>query len=330
MEFDGSASVNVTNNPANDSTPSWNFDSTRIAFASTRPSTDRELFTMAAAGTGQTRYSNHNGDDANPVWNPNQTRIIFTSSLSGQPDLWVVDTGGAAPSGLTNLTNRDGADSFAAVSPDSTKIVFASERIGNTGDAVGDFNIWIMTYNRTNNTTGVPVQLTSVAGADIYPRWSKDGSKIFFASQRIGSTGTVGDYNIWVMNLDGSNLVQLTSDASDDIWPAVAPDGDKIAFQSNRAGNQDIWVMNNDGSGQTNLTAASTADEKEPAWSQQREPNSLTVTITTDTVDPFDGQTSLREALSYAATLGTSDRELCTWIERFYHDRNRYWRYHSR
>jgi TolB protein len=49
------------------------------------------------------------------------------------------------------------------------------------------------------------VQLTTDASNSAYPSWSPDGSRILFESDR-GD----GNANIFVMNVDGTNVVQLT------------------------------------------------------------------------------------------------------------------------
>ncbi|MFQ6055486.1 MAG: PEGA domain-containing protein, partial [Methanosarcinales archaeon] len=104
------------------------------------------------------------------------------------------------------------------------------------------------------------VQLTTNTEIDSNPTWSPDGSKIAFSSKR------AGNFDIWVMDSDGTNKVQLTANATDDLKPAWSPDGSKIAFSSKRAGNFDIWVMNNDGSNKVQLTTDAAWDS-DPVWS---------------------------------------------------------------
>jgi Tol biopolymer transport system component len=75
-----------------------------------------------------------------------------------------------------------------------------------------------------------------------------------------------GNFEIYVMNADGTGQGRLTDNAADDYNPAWSPDGTKIAFASNRDGNFEIYVMHADGSGQTRITNNPGSDV-EPAWS---------------------------------------------------------------
>jgi Tol biopolymer transport system component len=59
-----------------------------------------------------------------------------------------------------------------------------------------------------------------------------------------------GNWEVYVVNVDGSNLRRLTKDPADDGLPTWSPDGQHIAFVSNRGGEWAIWVMRPDGSGQ--------------------------------------------------------------------------------
>jgi Zn finger protein HypA/HybF involved in hydrogenase expression len=75
-----------------------------------------------------------------------------------------------------------------------------------------------------------------------------------------------GNYEIYVMNADGSQPKNLTQNPADDFSPAWSPDGRYIAFFSERDGNYEIYVMNADGSQPKNLTQNLAADYS-PAWS---------------------------------------------------------------
>ena len=94
---------------------------------------------------------------------------------------------------------------------------------------------------------------------DILSQYPK--GKIAFQSNRDGN------FEIYVMNADGSNPVRLTNNLAVDGSPAWSPDGTKVAFTSNRDGNFEIYVMNADGSNPVNLTNSPLAMNRNPAWS---------------------------------------------------------------
>lgn len=84
-------------------------------------------------------------------------------------------------------------------------------------------------------------------------------TQIAFASNRDG------DYEIFVMNADGTNVRQLTFNNVNDDKPSWSKDGTRIAWESEVDGDFEIYVMNNDGTGQTQLTNNAVNDYG-PAW----------------------------------------------------------------
>ena len=69
-----------------------------------------------------------------------------------------------------------------------------------------------------------------------------------------------GDFEIYVMNADGSNVTQLTHNYANDLVPDWSPDGGRIMFPSDRDGDWEIYVMNVDGSNVIQLTHDSATD----------------------------------------------------------------------
>ena len=87
-----------------------------------------------------------------------------------------------------------------------------------------------------------------------------DPRRIAFSSNRDG------DWDIYVMNADGSGVTRLTDHPGSNLSPDWSPDGGQIAFTSDRDGDWDIYVMNADGSGVTQLTD-NADDDRNPDWS---------------------------------------------------------------
>ena len=75
-----------------------------------------------------------------------------------------------------------------------------------------------------------------------------------------------GNFDIYTMNTDGSDIAHLPGSPGVDGQPAWSPDGTRIVFQSNRSGTSQLYVMNADGSDETRLTN-NTAGDFQPAWS---------------------------------------------------------------
>jgi len=114
-------------------------------------------------------------------------------------------------------------------------------------------------------------RLTDIEGE--YPAWSPDGSQIAFMSQQPGAHGNDPNYDVFVMNSDGTSLSQITDWPGEDGWPAWSSDG-KIAFQTShddqgQSGDIgpyfDIYVMSADGSDKQRVTAFF---GEQPAWSR--------------------------------------------------------------
>jgi hypothetical protein len=115
-----------------------------------------------------------------------------------------------------------------------------------------------MATNGTNE-----MRLTTNAAYDDQPKWSPDGSKIVFMSDRDGN------FEIYSMNADGTNQTRLTNTPGADGFPAWSPDGTKIAFVYGDLRNPptfEIYSMNADGTNRTRLTNDSLIDGV-PAWS---------------------------------------------------------------
>jgi Tol biopolymer transport system component/tRNA A-37 threonylcarbamoyl transferase component Bud32 len=118
----------------------------------------------------------------------------------------------------------------------------------------------VPTETPTATSTRPPATPTITPSATTVPSPTPVPERIAFSSQRDGN------WEIYVMNTDGSGVTQLTQHYAWDASPSWSPDATRIVFQSERDGNWEIYVINADGSGLQRLTNTA-ADERWPCWS---------------------------------------------------------------
>lgn len=109
MFSDGGGSTNLTNNPSDDSTPTWSPDGKFIAFTSNRDGRS-QIYIMNADGSGARRVSQSNANDVQPAWSPDGNWIAFVSGRDNpHGDVYLMDTRGG---NLKRLTTSGGDHPF--------------------------------------------------------------------------------------------------------------------------------------------------------------------------------------------------------------------------
>ena len=199
-----------------------------------------------------------------PVWSPQGDRIAFTLGAFFQkrnpmPLTADIVTMRADGTGLQRLTNGDGNYAFPSWSPDGREIVYRS--FSHTAPSLCIVNV------ETRKSRVLK------EGPHNFPAWSPSGDRIAFTSNRDG------DYEIYTIRPDGSDLKCLTNTPGNDAHLAWSPDGEWIAFSSERAGFRDeaalswwngqpygdIFVMRADGTDVHQLTDDQ-YEEATPGW----------------------------------------------------------------
>ncbi|MEO0070402.1 MAG: Tol-Pal system beta propeller repeat protein TolB, partial [candidate division WOR-3 bacterium] len=103
-------------------------------------------------------------------------------------------------------------------------------------------------------------RLTNSRGIDVSPTWSPNGRQLAFVSDRTGSP------QIYIINIDGTDLRRLTFSGSYNTSPAWSPKGDLIAFvQRQPDGTNQICITNV--LGDTYMRLTSQGNNEEPCWS---------------------------------------------------------------
>lgn len=115
--------------------------------------------------------------------------------------------------------------------------------------------VWIKNLQTGENT---------LLGNGYQPQISPDGSKVAFVKY----SSDAKSCNIWIMDIDGGNLVQIT-DAKKGyaFYPRWSPKGDKLVFQLSKKDKKDadIYCIDTDGNNLTQLTINQSHDGA-PYW----------------------------------------------------------------
>jgi Tol biopolymer transport system component len=192
----------------------------RIAFAAgAYPALD--LYVVNADGSGFRRLTTGDGAEFDPSWSPDGLRIAYRLQGGGEDSTSDIDVLDLATGQSRNVSGEDDTPDWGpAWSPDGSLIAW------NTA---------------ANTTVGFDLGLVRPDGTDRrvvranvwveYPAWSPDGTRIAFMSQ-VADEGN--QYEVFVMDADGTNVRRLTNNRAGDGWPTWSPDGSLIAFASTR------------------------------------------------------------------------------------------------
>ena len=160
-----------------------------------------------------TRLTNNDSFDEYPSWSPDRTKIVFTSNRDGNYQIYTMNADGTNQTNISknslSLLLGEKKDRYPSWSPDGSKIVFYTNRHGirTPGSTKIQYQIYTMNADGTNQT-----RLTNNPVIDISPKWSADGKKIAFTSNR------EGNYNIFIMNASGHNPINISNKDSNDCF----------------------------------------------------------------------------------------------------------------
>ncbi|MBN1430525.1 MAG: PD40 domain-containing protein, partial [Anaerolineae bacterium] len=222
LEMRSGKLTRLTNDPKADRSPKWSPDGSQIVFISDRSGND-DLYLLSGNNKEPIRLTTDPGSDRNPAWSPDGKYIVFSrETVDGSKLVTMPTTCLSQPdtceSKIAELT-PGGYDLFPAWSPDGDWVAFAASDFPGLPYVIGLIGPDGSGYQ----------SLPGTGTSDSYPAWSPDGKRIAFVSY------AQGDYDLWVMEADGQNLVQMTQSEATDVEPAWSPDGGYIVFASDRS-----------------------------------------------------------------------------------------------
>ena len=245
MDGDGENQVRLTDDPANDSNPSWSPDGKRIAFVTYRDGGMPRIYIMDSDGQNPTRITKGRLDLA---WSPDGVKIAFTHGKGEDIDIYVMDTDGGNQKQLTQI----GWNYQPAWSPNGERIAYVTSR------RHGGPEIYAMDEDGNNE-----VRLTRDLLLKKRPSWSPDGQRIAYDAMHRGAV-----FQIYVVKADGSGRIKrLTRNVPAKWSPAWSLDGNSIAYAAAVPFNQStIHLMTADGDYLKQLSVFKDGVESDPDW----------------------------------------------------------------
>lgn len=232
------------------------------------------IWTIPANGGQPVAVTDGSFPDLNPVWSPDGRYLYFSSNRGGSSNIWRVaideDTGvtsgvpeavtamGATTSVLHFSFSRDGRLAYSAQTEiRNLRSVAFNAAQGTIGKPVsitqGSMQLWfpdpspdgewLTAYSMGQQRHIFVMRTDGSEQRDLtpgdfrymWPRWSPDGGRIAFSSRR------TGDYELWIVNRDGSDLRQLTQSSGGHYSP-WSPDGSMIAYSIHAPKNDCVLI----------------------------------------------------------------------------------------
>ncbi len=224
-----------------------------------------DIWSIAVAGGEPVAVTTEPSMDWNPVWTPDGRHLYFASDRGGAMNLWriAIDEKSGKPLGKPEAvtTGVGAAAQHIAISRDGRRLAYAA-RVESTNVQKISFNAvagvtvgtpqWVTRGSRSVAQPDISPEGTQLAfnslgkqedlfvahadGSSLHQvtddgfkdraaRWSPDGRRIAFYSDRSGK------YELWLVNRDGSDLRQLTHSPGAH-YPVWSPDGRLMAFST--------------------------------------------------------------------------------------------------
>ena len=190
------------------------------------------------------------------TWNRSGAEIVFAASRPGRAGdlgLWRVPAPNASAVPASEI--EVGIAKWPSAARLSSRLAFARA----TG---GGLNIWRLPIAGAGKAHGPPSLLIGSTRQEFAARYSPDGQRIAFESDR------TGNLEIWTCNSEGQVCQQVTSIGSAfSGYPSWSPDGKQVVFYSRVSDKSHIFVIGADGTGLRQLTFGD-SNQFVPMWSK--------------------------------------------------------------
>ncbi|RMG67187.1 MAG: tetratricopeptide repeat protein [Calditrichaeota bacterium] len=200
-------------------------------------------------------------DEAFPSFSPDGKKLIYQIWQNGNWDIAELDL---ETDSTTILIDGPADQELPEYAPDGKTIAFTSNEYDRRPIDADLKSREIVLWEREGNYF---TNLTQSVADDWLPRFSHDGKKILFVSDRsdlrkVNLTDRSSD--IFIMDSNGDFQRPLTSTPYNEGGACFSPDDQHIYFHANKNGNYDIFVMKADGSQMMTIVDNPDGDDVNP------------------------------------------------------------------
>jgi TolB protein len=206
--------------------PVFSPDGKQIAFGIEEGETSN-IWLVNADGSELKQLTNDQGKrNIHPFWSADGKRILFNSNRMNKEGFALYSMY-ADGRNQTLLSDPDEMRTFASWSPDGKKILFVK-----WWNEWKNRDVYVMNSDGTNE---INLSRNDTA-KDGWPTWFPDGKRVVFASDRDGR------YQIYSVNVDGSDVKKLVDSPHSDVRAFVSPDGQWVSFDRGVGTSRDIYT----------------------------------------------------------------------------------------
>ncbi|MGQ9625635.1 MAG: TolB family protein [Anaerolineae bacterium] len=218
------------------SQPAISPDGTKLAFRSWIPGKDRGLFVRDLTGERIDWHLSPHPPASRPSWASNGQFFLLHSRQESDRASRVYRSVGAdvLPIRRPDMDNKDTYGEMPALI-DDTRFVYKGCEFNRCGLFM-------------RNIDGTSPQMLTEGTSDTAPAASPDGKMVAFMAYDRDK-----NWEVYVVNIDGTGLTRLTKNLGRDGIPTWSPDGKMVVFASERDGTWGIWAINPDGTDEHKL-----------------------------------------------------------------------------